>query len=658
MKTGKAILCMLVMCSSVCIAAGDLGIVGLEGTQFVVDGKPVVFVGVNHYQSIMQEMGDFATSNSTRTESTEQLFKAAAENGLKVIRIIMYNLGDAKLPDPGGAPKASVESGGKLTAGEYVYRYTAGNLSGPEGRLKLGQTLPSPAVKVTVGKGKKVRLVMPSVKYAYRYLVYRKKAAEPEGSERLVKMVSARVGEDAVFVDDGSEQLKDTKAPTSNTTMNNPRTMWPTRYSKPFQTGLGNWNEDKFQAMDRTLLLARKYGIRLIPVLADQHENNTGGVTDYSRAAGDLKHSKFFTDPWIRARFKEWIYKLVTRVNSVSGRSYRDDGAIFSWELINEPYDTGGGGNLRAWAREMASHIKELDGNHMVCLGDDGSFWAQETEYEDKDLSPKNISASHSFQMTQNMPQIDFLTWHAYPQNRGFVFMFGGHEHGRSGPTAVHGPLNPKRLRGEFQRRANYAAVFNKPIFIGEWGLNWKGDDLAGWVRNTLANMRKVRPQWKLGDNLLKAGVRESEGVLYEAGAGVEAGADYWVDAKFLNRTDKDGALVVRGTGGTGPEWTELARIPMPRGDYWNAANCLSAGYLKINAGQNNRIKVTVECSGSGKFRLIDVELRKFTRAGSEEGDNVFGGIAFWTWGPVGQGLMPSNKVFTGELKRYRDKYE
>jgi len=117
-------------------------------------------------------MGDHATGNTTDPASTESSFKAAKKNGMMVMRIIMYNLDDAKLADPAQ-------------------------------RLTLGQTLPSPGAMVNVHAGKSTKLTLPSVQYAYTYSVYRRMADEPERRGRLIGRVNARVGEDAVFVDHG-----------------------------------------------------------------------------------------------------------------------------------------------------------------------------------------------------------------------------------------------------------------------------------------------------------------------------------------------------------------------------------------------------------------------------------------------------------------------
>ncbi len=101
---------------TVCFGAEEYPIVKTKGTEFVLGGEAKVFVGVNHYQCIMQEMGDKATGNTGR-DSTEFLFQKAAENGMSVLRVIMYNLDDAKLEEPGQGPKATAEAGGRGMGG-------------------------------------------------------------------------------------------------------------------------------------------------------------------------------------------------------------------------------------------------------------------------------------------------------------------------------------------------------------------------------------------------------------------------------------------------------------------------------------------------------------------------------------------------------------
>ena len=73
--------------------------------------------------------------------------------------------------------------------------------------------------------------------------------------------------------------------------------------------------------------------------------------------------------------YKNYVRKLLTRVNTFTGVTYKDDPTIFALELANEPQCRDGyevrlgitpGTIVRAWVAEMAAYIRSLDPNHMV----------------------------------------------------------------------------------------------------------------------------------------------------------------------------------------------------------------------------------------------------------------------------------------------------
>ena len=75
--------------------------------------------------------------------------------------------------------------------------------------------------------------------------------------------------------------------------------------------------------------------------------------------------------------YKNYITKIVTRKNSITGVAYSADPAVFAWELANEPRTSQGyedalglprGSLIRAWVGEMAAFIRSLDSHHMVGL--------------------------------------------------------------------------------------------------------------------------------------------------------------------------------------------------------------------------------------------------------------------------------------------------
>lgn len=49
----------------------------------------------------------------------------------------------------------------------------------------------------------------------------------------------------------------------------------------------------------------------------------------------------FYTNPTIVGWYQNNVKTIVGRVNSINGIAYKDDPAIFGWELINEPHVPG-----------------------------------------------------------------------------------------------------------------------------------------------------------------------------------------------------------------------------------------------------------------------------------------------------------------------------
>ena len=169
-------------------------------------------------------------------------------------------------------------------------------------------------------------------------------------------------------------------------------------------------NEPWFAALDELLHLARRVGVRvLLPVIHSEYSRMWGGVPYLSRWAelakmvqtsGAHRYDEreavgisFYTSAHAKALYKETVRRIVTRVNSVDGVAYKDDPAIFGWELGAELYDTSayldpdilakaaegdfdwlakwrrGNPPPSAWTREMATAIKTLDPNHLVVDG-------------------------------------------------------------------------------------------------------------------------------------------------------------------------------------------------------------------------------------------------------------------------------------------------
>lgn len=102
---------------------------------------------------------------------------------------------------------------------------------------------------------------------------------------------------------------------------------------------------------------------------------------------------------------------------------YKDSPAVFAWEICNEPQidcDTDCDTSIiTKWATDVSKHIKSQDPKHLVSLGDEGWF-APTHEVPDKANSyPYRGTKGIDFEKNLAIPDIDFGTFHMYPEQWG-----------------------------------------------------------------------------------------------------------------------------------------------------------------------------------------------------------------------------------------------
>lgn len=237
---------------------------------------------------------------------------------------------------------------------------------------------------------------------------------------------------------------------------------WDTATGRPAY----NDGPNGLQRLDYVLAAARARGLRLILPMTNNWRD-FGGMDQFTTWYGLANHDDFYTDARVRQAYKDWISHLLNRVNSITGVRYRDDPTVFSWELANEPRcinankPTSGrctADTLVAWADEMSRHVKSVDPNHMVSVGDEGflnrnggSDW------------PYNATDGVDHERLTALPSVDFGTFHAYPD--------GGW--GRS-PAVDWGT---KWVRDHTAA----AAVLGKPTVLEEFGLRDRSVRDAGY---------------------------------------------------------------------------------------------------------------------------------------------------------------------------------
>ncbi|XP_027353756.1 mannan endo-1,4-beta-mannosidase 7-like [Abrus precatorius] len=184
---------------------------------------------------------------------------------------------------------------------------------------------------------------------------------------------------------------------------------------KPLQYAPGSYNEQMFQGLDFAIAEARRYGIKLVLSLVNNYEN-LGGKKQYvewARSQGQSINSEddFFTNPVVKGYYKNHIKAVLTRRNSLTGVTYKDDPTIMAWELMNEircPSDQSGR-TVQAWITEMASYLKSIDGNHLLEAGLEGFYGQSKSE------SNPSFHVGTDFIANNQIPGIDFATVHSYP---------------------------------------------------------------------------------------------------------------------------------------------------------------------------------------------------------------------------------------------------
>jgi mannan endo-1,4-beta-mannosidase len=230
---------------------------------------------------------------------------------------------------------------------------------------------------------------------------------------------------------------------------------WPRTHS--FRNKPDEWNEAEFAFLDQIIAEAARNNLRVQVCLANWWRD-TGGVTQYLRWAGVdgaddnsyptginvEKAMQFYTNETARKLYRAHVEKVATRRNSVTGILYKDDPAIFGYELINEAQSvTGRWEERRSWFAEMSTYLRSLDADHLIAPGD----WGYRTAAERREWL-----ADHA------LPNIDYCDVHHYPKPDADLFVD-----------------SPKALNEFIENRVAAAYSIKKPLVFGEFGIGPEG---------------------------------------------------------------------------------------------------------------------------------------------------------------------------------------
>ncbi|KAF7339387.1 Glycoside hydrolase family 5 protein [Mycena sanguinolenta] len=171
------------------------------------------------------------------------------------------------------------------------------------------------------------------------------------------------------------------------------------------------------ERLDNVLNTALKYDIRVILAFTNNWVGY-GGMELYVDhiMPGASTHDVFYTDPRMIASYQRYVKTIVNR--------YKDSPAIFAWEMMNEARCLGDLpsssacsaplGTIPTWYKEQSDFIRSLDPFHLITTGGEGHFYWQNPAF----ASDYNFNgqAGEDFDFDLTLPNVDFATYHMYPQ--------------------------------------------------------------------------------------------------------------------------------------------------------------------------------------------------------------------------------------------------
>lgn len=196
-----------------------------------------------------------------------------------------------------------------------------------------------------------------------------------------------------------------------------------TKYEPSLQPEPGRYDDTLFLGLDYLMAELGRRNMTAVLYLTNSWEWS-GGFGQYLEWAGfgrtplssEVSWSeycraiaRFYNSEEATNMYSQHVRNVVSRVNTVTGKPYSEDPAIFSWQLCNEPrpFSKDNKTVFLEWVRKNAAIIKSLDTNHMVSTGSEGLYGCE--------VDPDLFRAIHS------IPEIDYFNIHIWPYNWNWV---------------------------------------------------------------------------------------------------------------------------------------------------------------------------------------------------------------------------------------------
>ena len=191
-----------------------------------------------------------------------------------------------------------------------------------------------------------------------------------------------------------------------------------------------------------------------------------GPVPDWSDwTIAQNYHCQFVKNDSAKAMAERHVRYIVSRTNTVTGKSYSESPAIMAWELANEPRAFARDSVTKAcfaeWVETQAKLIKSIDSNHLVTTGSEGLEGCEED--------------SALFRKIHAFPEIDYICIHIWPYNWRWLGPASGpltNGLAKNGETSVVDsvPFASRMTRAYMDRCWDVVKDLNKPMVLEEFG--------------------------------------------------------------------------------------------------------------------------------------------------------------------------------------------
>lgn len=165
--------------------------------------------------------------------------------------------------------------------------------------------------------------------------------------------------------------------------------------------------------------------------------------------------ARFYAIADAQKLYRDAIRTVITRTNTVNGKTYVDDPTVMSWQLANEPRpgsDADGHPNFpvfKQWVHDTAGYIRSLAPKQLVSTGSEGGWGT--------------LGSDALFEESHATPNVDYLTFHLWPSNWRWI------DHDDPAARLASGL---KKSLEYIDRHIDLADRMGKPIVLSEFGLN------------------------------------------------------------------------------------------------------------------------------------------------------------------------------------------